>query len=49
MDKERNTGKNKHTYFSFGFIGFCVVQRARQSVQYIREGKGKRVSFLYNV
>lgn len=26
------------------FIGFCVVQRPRQSHQYIREGKGKRVS-----
>lgn len=27
------------------FIGFCVVQRPRQSHQYIREGEGKRVSF----
>lgn len=26
------------------FIGFCVVQRPRQSHQYIREGEGKRVS-----
>lgn len=26
------------------FIGFCVVQRPKQSHQYIREGKGKRVS-----